>query len=475
MSRRTGCAARRIRKDSDGRMEMKAVDLQKIERRSICPSCIGDRFLRDTVSRSVDFGTCFYCGSDGTVLALAKLARHFEEAFDSHYVRTSPEPSDEDYGLMKAGIREWEREGEPVVDVIDGMADVGGHVARECPFSEDSYYVGSEPDDSYHQQGWSNVEFSLKTESRFFSQGLRDIFGEIFEVLVDPRIEGKRLIREAGPRKPIAILYRARVFESEERLKEALARPDVHIGPPPTGRARAGRMNADGISVFYGSTSARIALCEVRPSVGSFVVVGEFELLRTVRLLDVGALDHVYAPGSLFDPETINRQARIRFLTTLKGRISMPVTPDNEPSEYLITQVLTEYLADRSDLELDGLFYPSVQTKSPGSNVVLFHRAAKTAPMEFPRGTQMEVQRELDWSEHYVVTEMAGKDDRDAKRNFGATCDDFDYRDSVLQVNPNTLTVHRIKGTSYRTAQVDVKRKMSVDEGNERDFGSERY
>ena len=426
---------------------------------------------------------------------MEELADRFEEAFDFHYRRTSSEPSDEEYGLMKAGIREWEREGDPVVDVISGMGAVSDDVANdirgilsyrnfdlesakmgaECPFSEDSHYAESDPDDSHYQVDWSDFERSLRTESRFFSQGLRDTLKEIFEVLHDEQLIGKRLIRVAGPGTSIKTLCRARVFESEASLKKALARPDLHVGPPPPASARAGRMNAHGISVFYGSTTPRIALGEVRPSVGSIVLVAEFELLRPVRMLDVRALDRVYAPGSVFDPETIHRQARTKFLRTLKERMSVPVTPDNERSEYLVTQVVTEYLADRADLKLDGLLYPSVQTKERGANAVLFHHAAKTAAMELPGDTQIEVELELYWKEHYSVTEKVNRGHRDSICTSRLIGEDLDFRDATLRVRPDRLAVHRVKRTSYRTEKIDVERERRVAEEIGEDVEDELY
>ncbi|MDX7018912.1 RES family NAD+ phosphorylase, partial [Klebsiella aerogenes] len=63
-------------------------------------------------------------------------------------------------------------------------------------------------------------------------------------------------------------------------------------------------MNAKGISVFYGATSKTNAVSEVRPPVGSFVVVSEFRVLRPVRLLDLTVLGRVAVNGvSRFDPE----------------------------------------------------------------------------------------------------------------------------------------------------------------------------
>lgn len=70
---------------------------------------------------------------------------------------------------------------------------------------------------------------------------------------------------DAGPQLELDHLYRARVFQSNDKFMEALCRPDLHLGSPPTSLASAGRMNARGSSVFYGTTKATAAIGEVRP------------------------------------------------------------------------------------------------------------------------------------------------------------------------------------------------------------------
>jgi len=61
-------------------------------------------------------------------------------------------------------------------------------------------------------------------------------------------------------------------------------RPDRDMGAPPSSLPAAGRMNAKGISTFYGATDPQIALAEVRPPVGSQVAIAYFEIIRPLRL-----------------------------------------------------------------------------------------------------------------------------------------------------------------------------------------------
>lgn len=95
------------------------------------------------------------------------------------------------------------------------------------------------------------------------------------------------------------------------------------------------------------------------PPVGSRVMVGKFELLRPLRLLDVAALESVFVKGSIFDSGYIRRLEQAKFLERLSHRITMPVMPTDEASDYLITQAIADYLA--AEVNLDGIVYPSAQ------------------------------------------------------------------------------------------------------------------
>src|SRR5260221_11974731 len=104
-------------------------------------------------------------------------------------------------------------------------------------------------------------------------------------------------------------------------------------------------MSARGISVFYGATNASVALAEVRPPVGSKVVVARFIITRPLRLLDLTALDDVRDGGSIFDPSLKGRLERAAFLRSLGQCMTRPVMPDDEAFDYVTTQAITNYLA----------------------------------------------------------------------------------------------------------------------------------
>ncbi|MBN1091084.1 RES family NAD+ phosphorylase [Pantoea sp. 1B4] len=84
-------------------------------------------------------------------------------------------------------------------------------------------------------------------------------------------------------------------------------------------------MNASGIPVFYGAASAEVAIAEVRPAVGSYVVVAPFEAMRALRVLDISSLELIsHEKGSKFNPEVIKRLEKSSFFTYAIKNINYP-------------------------------------------------------------------------------------------------------------------------------------------------------
>ena len=228
-------------------------------------------------------------------------------------------------------------------------------------------------------------------------------------------------------------------------------------------------MNAHGISVFHGATNPHIATTEVRPPVGSRVIIGEFSLLRTINLLDVGVLQSVVIEGSLFDTGYMRRLERTKFIEGISGRISRPLMSDDQPLEYLVTQVVADYLASRSTPALDGILYPSVQDGTPGSNVILFHKASRVELMDLPHGTEIDSRTgHLDddgWETDYHVFEMSPppepqNQDRDDNKIRSSSAifsheislkDDYDSRNTTLRLKLESLEVHHVSAAQYDT------------------------
>jgi hypothetical protein len=471
-------------------------DPEVISARLICAQCIGESYLRAEVMKTGTQRACYYCGDRGKSWAMDALADRVHGAFEQHFEPTSTEPTAFESAMMSDSESkyDWSRKGDQTADAIAAAVKVEESIAEdiqliladrhfdveqarmgeESPYARDCHYEEKTPDDIEFQSEWSLFERDLKTTARFFSGSAHTILGRVFEDVDRHKTHvGRTVVVEVGLGKDIASLIRARVFQSEQRLRQAIMRPDLEVGPPPAERAVAGRMNAAGISVFYGARDVNTALSEVRPPVGSDVVTGRFDFLRVVRLLDVEALREVFVEGSIFDPDYLRRLERAKFLGSLSRRIAKAVMPEDEHSGYLITQVIADYLANI--VKLDGILYRSVQVGEATANVVLFHHAARIETMAIPADAELDASLYLSTEDgyevDYTVWEKVPERPRarkKLKRSLGpglavlldGSPIDFlaDIRTPTLKLDPSSVQVHHVAGVSFATQPHAVSR-----------------
>jgi len=152
--------------------------------------------------------------------------------------------------------------------------------------------------------------------------------------------------------------------------------------------------------------------------------------------------------------------------------------PNDEPLEYLVTQAIADFLANRSVLELDGIAYPSVQDPYGGRNVILLHKAARVERMDFSEGTRIETHSMLleddDREVEYWISIEEGPPMEDEKDLSSATApsvarmlessraaaSEDDLRESTLRLDPDSLTVHRVNSVKYHAHARQVDRHV---------------
>ncbi len=372
----------------------------------VCYACVGDRILAGKIEEEGSRGLCSYCGKSHETLTLDRLADRIDEVLQKHFVDTPSGPSDFEYVLIREGLWEWEREGDPVVCVIADMAGLSEETAEdmtallsdryayraakegwENPYGFEAWYEERKPNDRGFRDIWTEFRRRIRSRARFFSTYAEEALGKVFGGLTAHKAyDGKPVIWEIGTEDENRFVWRARNAQSTAELEDVLKSPTREIGPPPSRRATGGRMNAPGIPVFYGAMDECTCIAEIRPPVGSYVVVARFELLRPVRLLDCDVLGKIYVEGSHFDPDYAVRRDHVVFLRRLVSEIGRPVMPRNEAFDYLTTQAVAEYLANKAGL--DGIVFRSSQTGGEGRNVVLFNHACGVEPYELPQGTR---------------------------------------------------------------------------------------
>ena len=366
----------------------------------VCHDCIGDSFLADEVKEKSHRGLCGYCGKRRKALMLEKLAERIHEVLQEHFRLSRNEIS-------------WRQSGYPVVDLITNMAGLDEEIAEdvrallsepheyeamtdgaENPYDSDAHYEELHPDELGFLDTWEAFCNEIRSRTRFFStsaeDALRSIFGDLSKLKT---FEDQPVIREITPEDEDRFLWRARTAQSTKELKDILGAPVREIGPPTSRLAKGGRMNAEGIPVFYGALDEDTCVAEVRAPVGSYVVVAKFEVLRPLRLLDFDSLTKIYVERSHFDPTYASHIGHASFLRRLVREMSRPVMPEDEAFEYLVTQAVAEYLAHKVEPRLDGIIFRSSQTDGTGRNIVLFNHACGVEPYDLPKKAELTFSR----------------------------------------------------------------------------------
>lgn len=387
------------------------------EDRRVCRECLEDEFLRAEIERNGCDGTCFYCEMQGETISIDRVADLVATALSQHFYPVSTERPDDvsDTEEIPGDVTDEpagpSAPGLPLTEIIIRSAGISEAVAKDIvrvlkeqsrddgqegptgvcgPSIDDRSLYARMGSDDYDDGTLRRFAGSVATETRFFNRAAEEILTSMFWAIdVHRTVNARPVVVEAGPGTELIAFYRARVFQDEPGVRGAMKRPDLDVGPPPSDNAAAGRLNAAGIAVFYGATDPDVALAEVQPPVGSKVLIGRFEVVSLLRLLDMEALEQVEGgKGSIFDPDYIERLRRAAFLRGLSRDIARPVMPSDRVRGYLPTQAVADFLA-AMDPPLDGIVYPSVQAGRPCSpirwlgarkdkrNVVLFRKTAR--------------------------------------------------------------------------------------------------
>jgi len=337
------------------------------------------------------------CVGEDPSVDLVPFANHIDKVIRRYY---SPNTNPED------GLQDEDPE-RVIVDAAGVTASLAREIAAIGRRGEEqpSFYDFrvSEVSPWPMEQGgiWTELTETIKSKARFF--------GKVHTILDELLGDIRTLVSGAAIRQLTADdrIFRARRENAIKEADKVFESPATELTAPPRERARSGRMNAVGIRVFYGALREEIAVAEVRPPVGSRVVVGSFVPTRTLQVLDLAALRWPREYADIFSPNFDTLSKKLIFLSNLQDEISRPIQPYDEELEYVPTQVVSEYLANV--IGLDGIAYKSAQTSqdilTEGSallnrNVALFGAAAMTTAETDPTEAKTAGLTFLDGSQH---------------------------------------------------------------------------
>jgi RES domain-containing protein len=347
---------------------------------SMCLAHITDPFLLRRVAEHANDGICTLCAQTGLslggrVVNLGHIAELVDEAagrsydhegqFFDHEQILEPRTTEEVVEALLDGC--------VTSEVLDLACELVGSLIQE----ELAWF---EPFDMDQEAGvefeWNDFEQSVKHESRLLSIPA----GSKAETAPEKNYEFVRSLlvfagEQTGLIQPLergTKLFRARTERDSRKLEqETQGSPEAELGPAPEDRASAGRMNAQGVPMFYVALDAETACAEVAShSPYDEVVVGAFILQQPLRVLD---LTQSLPIRSVFDDSPwVEGDDRLASLAYYVQRITQPVILDgNHPVDYAPTQVLTDAFRYWTVPRIDGIVYPSLVRKG-GKNVVLF-------------------------------------------------------------------------------------------------------
>lgn len=427
-----------------------------------CLNCLGEPTLRQ---RAVPFcihqTVCTYCSATGSHAEIKDIAGIFAEVFEIYFQTSANSTWHQESDV-------WP-EGEYFIDIIENYGGVKYRLAKDLGdclktiWEDNSDHLLSElPPGPYFEpvprstkhvsMKWSFLKSNLQ-ENRFYNEDVREVLEDIFgNINSDCDANGNSVIVEAGPEKSICSVYRARMFQDESALEKALSHPEREFGPPPTGIGVSGRMNAQGQSVFYCATDQQTTISEVRAPVGCIVAIVKFNIIRPLRLLDLNRLQSVELPenASIFDPNTNQLINRLAFLWQIEHLISMPVLPDHQHRDYLITQVISDYLACSKHLNIDGIIYRSAQTNGKkGRNIVIFGKSCIVANSKSEQSTAQVQMYALDRGNIILRPQIEYKKPDPNKINIVR-------RNCSLELDRQSIQLHKIERVKYFTKSIET-------------------
>lgn len=361
--------------------------------RYACLQCIADRVLINEIRLINRYRTCSYCERRRLAVSIEALADRIDEVYHQ-VIRFG-----EEYPVADPNSDNpiWKSDGNSAGEIIQELIqcdtmqtasdiasilstryayDVGADGETDWFDNTSDVYKIEIPRYSGFYETWISFRESIKHSGRFFNADATALLGQILDPILNeewPRTGSA--IRTIQPTEEDRFIYRGRQANGAAARTAIFRSPIRELSAPPPHLNVAGRMNAAGIGAFYGSFDRATCIAELRVPVGGEAIVGKFEIIRPLRVLDLTALELASDDISFFEENFVEMFAYSEFVKGFHAEIRKPVVPGSETLEYLPTQFVCEYLWTQANPVFDGLIYGSSQLSNSASNIVLFPHA----------------------------------------------------------------------------------------------------
>ena len=338
----------------------------------VCRDCIGNKSLKEHISKNGFMSTCHYCGKRRKVVELEDLMDIIMSGIRFQYEDAENYIFDNEYSCNTYTTDElirWELSDELQIENEDLVHDICDTVCDRVWCEVDPYAERKYETELY---SWHSFCDLVKYKMRYvFYKGKNVVKDydlsnpvDILET-IDAYVQLLKLIKRVPVNTKI---YRGRLHNKNEVLDNC-----NEFGPPPIEYAKANRMSAEGISLFYAAYDEETVLKEIDNDGSENATIASFKVKRPLTVLDLSKLKNMKLP-SIFDEKERRKRSSIIFLKSFAEEISKKV--DKLPSiEYIPTQIVTEYFryVFKSEKygDIDGIVYNSSQNEK-GYCIVLF-------------------------------------------------------------------------------------------------------
>ena len=360
-----------------------------MELHNVCWRCLGDDYLQKEIKRYGRNDYCSICYKYSKCYSFIYLVQKVESVFKYHFV-----PGDYDSRLVVDSDEVHEKQkgssaDEIIQDILQCDHEVAVSITKELEdrekygvlkqgengfFFTETNFVGQLAKPYHLYATWDKFCNDIKYKNRFISTSffhqLNDLFSYLYILeILDPN----KIIRRINPGDELGTVYRGRLKENYQEAEKFIHKDlKAELSAPPHSSATAGRMNPAGIPVFYSSSNIDICVAELRPSVGNIAIIGEFEIIREINVLDLTALDDFRAALSLFHPHYHKAEEMLEFMYAFHDEVKKPVSKKDAELEYLPTQAVSEYFYNIFKPKIEGIIFESSQTNYDGKNICLF-------------------------------------------------------------------------------------------------------
>lgn len=315
-----------------------------------CIECFHDAQIRDMIRTVNKIGDCNFCGKKNVpvypVDNLSDLSDLISEVISVY------EEFEEGESLFRLLVNDWHIFNNALPSsykLVEAFAEVilGGKGAEHNKnvrvprtFSE-KYGI-------FSGHSWEEFSKEIKTQNRFHNDFFKpDQLASFLTYTMSKYRKG-------------TAFYRARICESTTGYGIG------EMGAPPQRKRKPGRVNPEGIGIFYLTSDMETALNEVRASAFDFVSIGEFRLRKDINVVNISALNEI--SPALYSSGLESLAANITIFSDIAKEISKPLRRNDSLLEYLPTQYITEFIKSKG---YAGVEYTSTMGTG-GRNIAVF-------------------------------------------------------------------------------------------------------